>query len=357
MDNQQNTNQPGYGYQQPGYGYQHGGYQQPGYGYPQPSAFTWSNAKPGIIPIRPLDLGDILNGTVSLLRYNPKTVLGLSAIFLAVTALINIFFSVSLGNIVALDYLNASNSEVPAEALPPSFISGLSSSNLLGNFLSFLLIGPLTFATITAVKGQKPSISEIWQQLKPNFWRFILTSITTGIILYATLILAIIAVVSGFALSSIGLNSNSITWILLGTLVFFILLLPLYYALYIKLIFAVPAATIQGYSPLQAIKYSWQLTRGAFWKLVGYTILFTIILTVATTIIATPLTIILSIPSVLWNTHPATALLISTIGGIVSSSIIQIITLPLSTGFITLLYVDQRIRKEGYDMEILSTSH
>src|SRR5688572_20406494 len=41
---------------------------QPGYGYmPPPPAL-----RPGIIPLRPLGLGDILDGTIKLIRSNPK---------------------------------------------------------------------------------------------------------------------------------------------------------------------------------------------------------------------------------------------------------------------------------------------
>ena len=36
--------------------------------------------RPGIIPLRPLGLGDILDGAIKLIRFNPKAVLGLSAI-------------------------------------------------------------------------------------------------------------------------------------------------------------------------------------------------------------------------------------------------------------------------------------
>src|SRR5665647_1498949 len=40
--------------------------------------------KPGIVPLRPLLLGDILDGAVKAVRFNPKSMVGLSAIMLAV---------------------------------------------------------------------------------------------------------------------------------------------------------------------------------------------------------------------------------------------------------------------------------
>src|SRR6266851_3911479 len=77
------------GYGQPGYGQP--GYGQPGYG---PARGAWpthapSAPKPGVIPLRPLVVGEILDGAFSSIRQNPKATLGLSAILLTITGVIS----------------------------------------------------------------------------------------------------------------------------------------------------------------------------------------------------------------------------------------------------------------------------
>jgi hypothetical protein len=76
--------QPGYG--QPGYG-------QPGYGqgaYGPPGQGGWNAApSPGGVPLRPLGLGDILNGAVTLARRNPAATFGLAAIVMTVYGVIS----------------------------------------------------------------------------------------------------------------------------------------------------------------------------------------------------------------------------------------------------------------------------
>ena len=40
--------------------------------------------RPGIVPLRPLQLGDILDGAIKAVRFNPKSMVGMSALVLAV---------------------------------------------------------------------------------------------------------------------------------------------------------------------------------------------------------------------------------------------------------------------------------
>ena len=59
------------------------GYPPPGYGAPAPPAL-----KPGVIPLRPLTLTDILNGAVAYIRANPKATLGLTTVVVVVAQLL-----------------------------------------------------------------------------------------------------------------------------------------------------------------------------------------------------------------------------------------------------------------------------
>lgn len=50
---------------------------------PEPPAL-----KPGVIPLRPLDLSSLYNGAIAAIRANPKTTLGLTAIVVIVSQLL-----------------------------------------------------------------------------------------------------------------------------------------------------------------------------------------------------------------------------------------------------------------------------
>ena len=65
----------------PGYG------PAPVYG-PRPGYGAGARPRPGIVPLRPLGLGEILDGAFQAIRTNPRTMLGVSAlVMIVVTAL------------------------------------------------------------------------------------------------------------------------------------------------------------------------------------------------------------------------------------------------------------------------------
>ena len=104
---------PGYGYPPPGYpppGYPPPGYPPPGYqfghpGYPpQPMAL-----QPGVIPLRPLTLGDIFNGAIRYIRANPKATLGLTAAVVVIAQ--TIVLAVQIGPLAATGHFGALRGE------------------------------------------------------------------------------------------------------------------------------------------------------------------------------------------------------------------------------------------------------
>ena len=99
--------QPGYG--QPGPGQP--GYRQPrpgppGYGQPPPGQwprFSEAAPKPGVIPLRPLGVGEILDGAFASIRRNPKAILGLAAVVMTISAVISATITRTLLNLGSLD--------------------------------------------------------------------------------------------------------------------------------------------------------------------------------------------------------------------------------------------------------------
>ena len=55
--------------------------------------------KPGVVPLRPLGVGEILDGAISYIRRDPKTVLGVSALIAAAIALLQLLMFASFGSL------------------------------------------------------------------------------------------------------------------------------------------------------------------------------------------------------------------------------------------------------------------
>lgn len=118
--------------------------------------------RPGIIPLRPLGLGDILDGAIKLMRSNPKSVLGLSAIAAALSAI-----PVAIGQALMLSS-TASFLENPTETanLPEASFLSQYGGTLLSYALQLvavtLLTGVLTRILGRAVFGGKMTAGEAW---------------------------------------------------------------------------------------------------------------------------------------------------------------------------------------------------
>src|SRR4029077_13783842 len=94
------------------------------------------------------------------------------------------------------------------------------------------------------------------------------------------------------------------------------------------------------------------LTRGQFWRLLGVLLLVTLVVAVAGGIMRLPFSFV---AQVLLSTSADDGnglllyLLVTGIGTVISSAILQ----PFVAAVSALLYVDQRIRKEAYDVGLL----
>lgn len=349
--------QPGYGYaSQPGYtsqqsGYSQSPYEQPGYGgatqagYAPSGTFTYAQAKPGILPIRPLTLGDIFAGTFAMLRYNPKVIFGFPAIAVGVATVINLaILALTKGSGPVTDY----------DALPAAFISLSFTGTLLPSLLVFILAsGPLTIATVEAVKGNKISMGEVWQQFKKRFFPYLGVSLVifvSTILLNAVLATAFVVLLTYFGASNVSFVTGAVVFILLVLLGF-----AAFLGLTIKFMFAAAICVLQRKGVAASIVESWRLSHKGFFRLVGFTLLFSFALGIISNVVQTPLFILASLPAFMASANLDTALVLTMVMMSLIISLSMLIVQPLTISFYSLLYVDQRIRLQGYDIELFAS--
>jgi hypothetical protein len=100
-----------------------------------------------------------------------------------------------------------------------------------------------------------------------------------------------------------------------------------------------------------AISRSIRLTARQFWRLFGILLLTAVVVTVAGGILGAPFSIAGQVLLTADSSHGIVAyVLLTSIGSVITSAILQ----PFDAAVGALLYVDQRIRKEAYDVELLS---
>jgi hypothetical protein len=122
---------------------------------------------------------------------------------------------------------------------------------------------------------------------------------------------------------------------------------------YVLFALAAPALMLERSKLGQALTRSRQLVAGSFWRVLGILLLASIIGAVLSGIIQIPFSLGSGLFSGLFN--PGSIPVQST-GGLVLQSVGVIIVDTLITPFVTLvtvlIYIDQRMRKEGMDIEL-----
>ncbi|WP_435273340.1 glycerophosphoryl diester phosphodiesterase membrane domain-containing protein [Streptomyces parvulus] len=347
---------PGWGAPPPGppggYGGQGGGYGAPGgpggwgggWGGPPPAA------KPGVIPLRPLGVGEILDGAVSTMRTYWRTVLGISLTVAVFTEIIVVLLQglvLDNSGTEALNDPDASLSELGDALTETSINSGaVFLISLIGTVLATAL---LTTVTSRAVLGRPVTAGEAWRDARPQVLKLfglivLLLLIVAGIVLAGMapglLVTATAGGGAGVALTVLGFLAAGVVavWLM------------------VRFSLASPALMLEKQGIKKALSRSVKLVRGSWWRVFGIQLLATIIANVVASIIVIPFAFLAAavggdgVSGFLEGTGDVgwTFLVVSGIGSVIGS----MITFPITAGVAVLLYIDQRIRREALDLEL-----
>jgi hypothetical protein len=298
--------------------------QQPSHGYNAPPPGAQPTIKPGVIPLRPLAVGEIVDGAVSTMRKHPKLIIGAAAVVAAVTQILGLLVQLPF-----LDDLTAVATLDPNTMTRQEQIDQLTSSlvgMLTGTLLSVLLLvvgtvflsGFVTVVVGRAVLGQPVTFGEAWEEFKPQLARLLGATLLTGLIVTVG---AIFCVIPGIWL-----------WVLFGLVT--------------------PALVLERCGVGTAFGRSRALVKGAWWRTFGVLLLAAVISWIISWIISIPFGLA-GAATAGFSGDPTAALsagslVLSTIGAIIASTI----TLPFTAAVTVLVYVDRRMRAEGMDIEL-----
>jgi hypothetical protein len=126
----------------------------------------------------------------------------------------------------------------------------------------------------------------------------------------------------------------------------FIGLIPVLVMIYVRTVVAVPAIVLERVSGWGGLKRSWQLIGGRFWPTFGRMLLLVLITSIISGVVST----IFQVPGNL--IAPNNSFVFQQVAGAIAAVFVG----PITYIGVTLLYYDIRIRKEGFDIEMLARS-
>jgi len=286
-----------------------------GYGYGRP------DAKPGVIPLRPLGVGEILDGAISTVRANWKVMLGSAALIVGVAELVSFILHVVLvTNGTTATQIGTDSQGNPVSVPSASFWGATLGSTVITYVGVLVLTGLCTAVVGRAVLGDKPTLEYAWSVVRPQFWRLIGIALLSGLAVLGGLILCILPGI----------------WV------------------YVGLSLGSAALILERGGVTDSMGRSWRLVKGAWWRTFGVLLLGQIFVAVVNFAISAPLLVIFGVGSGMFSTgsldtgSEVTAQAVTAFAGLVSG----IVTYPFVAALVALLYVDRRMRKEGLDLEL-----
>lgn len=265
---------------------------------------------------REMGIGQILDSAIKLYIANWKTYLTITALIMIPAAAVQSLITSRLAPDIERDLMSGPlpGQMEPGEVMTPGDLQAMLSLALVG-VAFFLLIMPLVTgavarATSSIYLGERESPRAIMEFALSRFWSLLIVSLLVGI-----------AVTVGFVL------------LIIPGIIFFL-----------RLVFSAVVVVAEGKKGQGALRRSWSLAKGAMGKIFLTVLLAGILSLIAQSALGFPLTLV---GAVLGGGAGAFV-------NFAAQAITSVLVTPFSTIVLVMLYFDMRIRKEGFDLEVMS---
>ncbi|MDQ1585542.1 MAG: hypothetical protein QOJ90_1345 [Actinomycetota bacterium] len=332
------------GYPPPGAPPQPGWGAAPGWGAHQPG---WTPPpKPGVVPLRPLGVGEILDGAISTLRAHPRTMLGFSALVAVASQILIIPVTWLLlrdAGDLTIDQTTGSSSDA---AFAASSFSAAALQGVVTLIATLILTGVLTVVVSRAVLGQAITTAEAWRLGRP---RLPALFGVTGLVFLLAVGLAVVCLAPGIAVAAAGGPGVAIALLLIAGIPAFLVAMVYFY---VAFALAPAVVVLERQGVIASLLRSRRLVKTAWWRTFGLILLVNVIAQLLSGVLSTVFSIAALATSFLSGNglqpYSFLPLVISGVGAVVASTI----TWPFTAAATVLIYVDRRMRREGLDMEL-----
>lgn len=315
--------------------------------------------------LRPKSFTELIDSSIRLYRSHFLTFVGVVALVQVPITIAQVLIQLTLGD----DYLRTIQdlSRAAAVGSGAELLSSLPLQTLLLYFGLLIVIaliqtflvqtlctGALAVAIARSYLGEPISITAAFQGVLRG-----MGSLTAVVLLLTLGSLLGMLVVAGLPVGLLVLtqggpreNSGVLGAVLAVLLLLLLLLLYGVVAalVVVRLLFTTQAIVLEGHSAGAALRRSWELSRGSFWRILGTSLAMTALVYFATSL---PVGLVMSALSLIFARDLDAQTWLTALN-VLLAQLGVIVALPLQLTLYTLLYYDLRVRKEGYDLELRS---
>ncbi|WP_205473905.1 glycerophosphoryl diester phosphodiesterase membrane domain-containing protein [Nocardioides sp. SYSU D00038] len=305
--------------------------------------------KPGAIALRPLSLGDMYDGAFRIIRFNPRATVGAAVLVSAVAMVLPLLVTAVLTWTVDASYDFYGESTDPLSEGDALAIVGSMGSLGIGALLQMvgtvLVTGMLAQVTHAAALGRRMSLGEAWASTRGGRWRLI----GLAVLQLALVVLGLAVYVVVWVLLALGENvAVLVVWGLVSVPA--VLFALLFFWVRVALL-STPALMVERLGVFASLGRAARLSHRQFWRILGVALLTLLLVSIAGQVLGLPLGILGVVADAFVPEQYSLLTLV----------VVQSLTMVVTAAFVTpftgavtsLQYLDQRMRKEAYDVELM----
>ena len=289
--------------------------------------------------LRPRRTGEIIDAAITVWGKHFKVLTVLAAALVLPFQVVSALIAVSVKPTL-LDSFQQWQKDLTADSsAKPHFtgkqIAAMSGSGIVQFIATFLLTAALT-----------AFLADVYLGRKPDRRRSIRAAIRRGPIMLLSSILGILAGALAL-LPAVGL---AVAGLVAPSLLALLAAFPVWIWFFIRISAGGPAVVLEHAGPIKALRRSFGLTKGRWWPIVGITFLSLLIAGIPNAMISAAVKGVLSLAGgnnagfdFVWTA--------------ISQTVAAAITAPVSAAIAVILYIDLRIRREGFDLEQLAAAN
>lgn len=281
--------------------------------------------------VRAMTLGEILDGMFRLLIAHWRVFLLAVGVILTVYNVVSSWLATQATGISPMDMLRA------PQTLSESAGSGAAAAwlNVL-RVISVLVVTPFTVGAACliaaeGIEGRTPTTGGIWRGTLRRFWPLVGLTLISAVI--GLVLAGVLALLGGMVMATL---SSAVA------VVYVVMVLFAVAAIVTYLCMSYPALMVEDLGPGRAVSRALGLVRGRFWRTLGTLVLVFIIMVVLVFVIFFAFTL----PGFALGEEGTLIL------AFLAATVASVVTVPLTTNAVTLLYYDARVRDEAYDLDV-----
>ncbi|MFI5758739.1 oxidoreductase [Streptomyces sp. NPDC051569] len=328
--------------------------------------------KPGVIPLAPLTLGAIFGGSLAIMGRYWKQLFGLvAAVFagalLLVVAAAAIAYTTVSGHLRALVDA-AGETDPPWDDIRPlgiAFVCVWLFAMVLYLVATAMVQAACPTIVQAAVLGRPTTFGAVWRRTLSRFPAVLGATFLSGLVAIVPMVLLVLVVAAAVATFAVNDDLGQLIWLLPVGFLGYLALAPVAVWLWIRFSLAPAAAVIESQRPVAALRRSTHLVRGSWWRIFGISGLAGLMVSAASIVVGQLVNLTTLFPGTMsasdLPSDPDVGQVLASMGGFFAVALIfqliwQVLVATFPQLVISLLYMDQRIRKENLAQALITAT-